>query len=507
MTGERYVNKILIHTMALGAAFLAAPAFAAPNDVTFTKDVLPILQENCQVCHRAGGANLGGMVAPMALVEYQEVRPWAKSIAKVVANRDMPPWDASQEFNGVFRNERTLTEDEIATIVAWAEQGAKRGNPKDAPAPAEFPQSAEGWQIGEPDLVVSMPEPYFVEDDVEDLYQTFFSTLTEEELPNDRWIKAIEFRPGSPVVHHIISDPLGGIAPGNQASIFPDGYSQLLRKGQTISWQMHYHKEPGPGTGVWDQSKAGLKFYPEGYEPEHPIRMAPLANLSFVIPPGEPHHVEHASETFDRAIQILSFTPHMHLRGKYAKYVAKYPDGKTETLLEVPEYDFNWQTSYEYPEPKVMPAGTTIDLTMAWDNSANNPSNPDPTKTVRFGEPTTAEMMFGFMSYAYDEEPTSVVLSERVLERYVGKYKLTGDMPIQVSIGLENGHLTASMMGRDPAPLVAESETRFSVPDIGLTIQFILHEDKSVNKVLFKIFGQQHEGEPVPAVVTENAAD
>jgi mono/diheme cytochrome c family protein len=491
------VTRILTNAMACGAALFAVPALAAPGEVTFTRDVLPILQENCQVCHRPGGANLGGMVAPMSLVKYEEVRPWAKSLQRVVASKYMPPWHASSEFDGVFSNQRTLTDKEIETLVAWVDQGAKRGRPEDAPAPASFPETAEGWAIGEPDLVVSMPEPYFVEDDVQDIYRTFYTQLTDEQLPADRWIKAIEFRPGSSVVHHIISDPLGGIAPGNDPTVYPDGYAQILRAGGTISWQMHYHKEPGPGTGVWDQSKAGIKFYPEGYEPEHPIRMAPLGNFTFEIPAGEKWHTEHASEQFHRPVQILSYTPHMHLRGKYAKYVAKYPDGSTETLLEVPSYDFNWQTTYWYKEPKLLPAGASIDLTMAWDNSAENPFNPDPSKNVRFGQPTTDEMMFGFVSYAYQEEPTTVEVSERTLKRYVGEYQLTGDLPMRVSIGLDNGNLTASMMGREPAVLTPESDTLFTVPDIGLTVQFIMFENQFVEKVLFKIFGQQHEAERV----------
>jgi hypothetical protein len=169
---------------------------------------------------------------------------------------------------------------------------------------------------------------------------------------------------------------------------------------------MHYHKEPGAGTGVWDQSKVALKFYPAGYKPEHPVVVDPLAKSDFVIPPGDPAYTYTTSTKFERDSLLLQLLPHMHLRGKSAKYIAHYPDGTQEVLLEVPRYDFNWQTSYNYPEesPKRIPAGTEVEFIATWDNSADNPHNPDPTVEVRFGEPTTAEMMFGFLTYA-DAEP------------------------------------------------------------------------------------------------------
>lgn len=483
-----------ICTLILLAA--AAPVFAA-DQVTFTKDVLPILQENCQDCHRPGGANLGGMVAPMAFSTYQETRPWAKAIARAVTTRTMPPWDAAPEFAGHFSNERSLTQVQIDILVAWVEGGAQRGNPSDAPAPRVFDDSGE-WTIGVPDLVVQMPEAYFVDDDVEDIYVNFYDELSAEELPEDRYIKAVEFRPGSAAVHHIISNPLGGIAPGNDATVYPEGYATKLRKGTKVSFEMHYHKEAGPNTGMWDQSSAAIKLYPEGYVPEHEIRMAPLMNVSFEIPAGAEHYVEHASESFDRDVQILSYTPHMHLRGKYARYDATYPDGKSETLLEVPQYDFNWQTTYWHNEPKVLPKGSSVDLTMAWDNSPANAYNPDPTKNVRFGEPTTDEMFFGFMNYAYVEEPRGVSVDASILERYVGQYKLQGDMPMLVTIGLQDGKLTAAIMGQDPTPLMTESATRFSLSDFGLVITFELDDiGDAVKGANFRLLGNETMGLPV----------
>jgi hypothetical protein len=249
-----------------------------------------------------------------------------------------------------------------------------------------------------------MPEKYFVEDGVEDLYIDFETSITADMLPGPRWVRAVEFRPGSSAVHHIIAPPLGGIAPGNDPTIYRDGYGVLLEPGSTVYWQMHYHKEPGPGTGVWDQSMAAIKFYPEGYAPDYVIQNAAMGNLWFEIPAGDPNYSARVSYTFERPSKVLSYLPHAHLRGKSAKYVAYYPDGTEEVLLHVPRYDFNWQTRYRYREEKLVPAGTRVELTMVWDNSANNPYNPDPTRTVYFGRPTTDEMMFGFMGFA-DAEP------------------------------------------------------------------------------------------------------
>ena len=398
---------IIAGVVALGMCQItwAADDDAAPARVTFTKDVLPILQENCQVCHRPSGTNSGGMVAPMAFMNYKETRPWAKSIAKAVETREMPPWDAAPEHAGVFQDERGLTQDEIDTLVRWVKSGAARGNPADAPEPVEWP-SNEGWSIGEPDLILSMPEPYFVPADLLDDTKYFAMTLTEEQLPEDRWIKAVEFKPGSEAVHHMIVSPFGGIAPGNAPSVYRDGYSAIVRKGERVIWNMHYHKESGPGTGMWDQSSLGVKFYPIGYEPEHVLTTIPLGPMDFAIPPGDPNYAAGATYTFPKDALISSMMPHMHYRGKAALYELVYPNGDEEVLLSVPRYDFNWQTSYRFIEPKPVPAGTKVKLTGWWDNSEDNPSNPDPTKRVTWGEATHEEMLFGWLSYTNVDEGT-----------------------------------------------------------------------------------------------------
>jgi hypothetical protein len=332
----------------------------ADSAVTFHKDVEPILQQHCVECHRASGTNTMGMVAPMAFTSYEGTRPWAKSMAKQVEARTMPPWHASGEFDGVFKNERKLSDAEIATLVAWTNTGAPKGNPADAPAPKEF-ASVDGWSIGEPDLIVEFDKPYLVRDHVEDEYASIYVQLTDAQLPEDRWIKAMDFRPGSEAVHHIV--------------MYSGSYRESLGFGQGMLGGM------GPGTNA--------TVFPEGY------------GRGFLIPAYAENHKVVASETFRSDTIFLALFPHTHLRGKASQYVAYYPDGKQETLLHVPNYDFNWQTNYIFKEPKMIPAGTRVEVTMWYDNSKARAeyTNIDPSRNVGFGEPTTDEMMFGWIDY------------------------------------------------------------------------------------------------------------
>lgn len=422
--------------MVLGAALViaGAPAMAeSSGPVTFTKDVLPILQENCQTCHRKGGRNMSGMIAPMSFESYQETRPWAKAIAQVVDSREMPPWDASPNQHGIFKNERTLTAEEIDTILTWVKQGARQGNPADAPAPVKW---NDGWWMGEPDLVMSFPEPFLVEDDVQDLYHNVTLKLTEEQLPEDKWVSIAEFRPGSEVVHHIIAyvaDPdseeytaapegenveedeeflrsrrmIGGLAPGTDPGYYPDGFGIPVKKGSELTFAMHYHKEAGPGTAVYDNSVIALKFTDE--KPSHEMVITNIAHGAFEIPPRAKDWVVHGAETFDKDIVLLNLFPHMHLRGVGSTYTAFYPDGTSEVLLEVPNYDFNWQMYYHYKEPKLIPAGTRIEVELVYDNSPENAERAgfNPNRAVRFGGPTTDEMDLGWYTYA-PATPTEV---------------------------------------------------------------------------------------------------
>lgn len=394
----RIVVAASILTCALGVA-----ADSSSDKKTFYRDVLPILQAQCQDCHRPGGTNMGGMVAPMAFTDYGETRPWAKAIARAVESRVMPPWHASEQHRGVFHGERYLSQDEIDTIVAWVNQGAPAGSPTDAPPAREFPE-VDGWSIGEPDLVIQMPKPFFVPDELLDDTYYFPMTITEEMLPEDRWMKAIEFRPDSRTVHHIFMPPIGGMAPGNAPTVYKDGYSARLHVGEKITWNMHYHKEPGPGSGEWDQSSAALVFYPKGYVPEHVLVQNLLGTMTFRIPAYDPAYQASVKMTFEHDALIYALTPHMHYRGKAAKYTLTYPDGTSELLLDVPRYDFNWQTQYRFKEPKFVPQGTKVELIGIWDNSEANPYNPDPSRTVTFGEATHEEMLFGGVEYTNPAE-------------------------------------------------------------------------------------------------------
>lgn len=416
----RFLGAIVPFTSCCVLALFASSAHAADR-VTFTKDVLPILQENCQVCHRPNGDTTAGMAAPMSLMSYKEVRPWAKAIAKVVAAKEMPPWDATSASNGQFINERTLTQKQIDTIVRWVETGASRGNPTDMPPMKEFPNH-DGWIIGTPDMEVYLEDPYWVGDDVTDVQPRFTIEITEEMLPEPRWLKAVECRPDSEIVHHIFSSAsapayedhpeeqfaLASVAAGEDPQQYPEGFGNLLRAGTTVHISMHYNKEAGPGTGKWDQSGIGFKFYPEGTEIEHKVSWNALGvngvgNIHFEIPPRHPNWEVGFSGTFEEDTLLLSVHPHMHYRGKDFRYTAYYPDGTTEELIYVDRYDFSWQTIYFYREPKFIPAGTRIDAIAHFDNSesvqAEVPKlNID--RPVGFAAPSEDEMMIPYVSYS-----------------------------------------------------------------------------------------------------------
>lgn len=422
------MKKLLTSTMAAAVAVLATSVSAVaevPAKPTFTKDVLPILQENCQTCHRPAGTNLSGMIAPMSLITYQEVRPWAKAMAKAVEAKTMPPWDASEKYHGVFSNERTLTQDEIATISKWVEQRAPRGNPADAPEPMKF--SETGWNFGEPDLVVDFDEPFFVPDEIQDLYENITVQLTEEQLSEDRWIRSIEFKPGSEVVHHIIGHAhapagvevgdgrntrgmLGGNAPGADQTELPEGYGIKLHKGSSITFAMHYHKESGPGTGMLDSSQIGMQLHEPGADVQHPVEISTVSHGAFTIPPHYKKWKVGGARVFEEDITLLSILPHMHLRGVEAKYTAFYPDGTSEQLLHVPEWDFNWQTGYEFAVHRELPAGTRMEMEFWFDNSETQAEKGgfNPNRAISFGGPTTDEMDLAWMTFA----PTNPVSSD-----------------------------------------------------------------------------------------------
>jgi hypothetical protein len=417
--GRIVAGAVALLAFAGAAAAHAAEARDSQSDAapTFYRDVLPVLQEHCQDCHRPAGNTNSGMVAPMSLTTYDEARPWAKSIAKMAQSREMPPWYASPEFHGVFEGERVLAEAEIATLVAWAKSGAVEGARADAPPPHVFP-SAAGWTLGEPDLVIELPEPYWVADEVEDVQPSFEVVLSEEQLPEDRWIHWIEFRPGDPkLVHHggasvtpldasgkPYVDPVSGgkiigTAPGDGPDLWPVGYGKLVRKGSKITFGLHYHKEPGPGTGGWDRSQIAIKWHTEPVT--HVVRSAGISSRGWEIPPGVERWRVGSARTFAEDSVIINMMPHAHTRGAEARYELVYPDGKRELVLHVPRYNYNWQLTYTFKEPKLVPAGSRLEVTMWFNNSESNPfliESPD--RAVGFGGMTTDEMNIGWTEYA-----------------------------------------------------------------------------------------------------------
>ncbi|MEM9408776.1 MAG: hypothetical protein AAGA81_22290 [Acidobacteriota bacterium] len=421
-------SRRLVLALALLLCF-SVPTLASNDEAsgapTFHRDVLPVLQANCQTCHRAAGLNLGGMIAPMPLTTYAETRPWAKSIARAVKSGEMPPWHASSQFHGVFSNERTLSEAEIETLARWASTGAKAGEAADAPAPTDWPETE--WSIGEPDLVVSLAEPYHVTDDLLDLNVN----LPAQEIPagvldEDRYIVAAEYKPDTTAVHHIIGfaitppqeegdEPgrlrLPGIAPGAEPSEFPPGFGIRLPKGSKLMLQMHYHKEPGEGTEVWDRSTVAFRFADE------PVREIYVSSVGdpreMYLPANTKDHFISKEEILASDITIMSLLPHMHYRGAYSKYTATLPDGTVRELLEVPRYDFNWQTRYRFKDHLKLPAGTKLEVTMGYDNTAGNPNNPDPTTEVKWGSRTNDEMNLGFFYWAFSD-PDEPIEGNRV---------------------------------------------------------------------------------------------
>ena len=390
-------------TQLVCAASLGVAAVASAADTpTFTKDVAPILYSHCVECHRAT------MFAPMPLVTYQDARPYAQVMKKRVSARTMPPWNADPAV-GHFKNDPRLSDREIDTIVRWADGGAPKGNDTDLP---QLPAMAEGWTIGKPDAVFEMVEPFTIPAQGAVDYQYVRIPVN---LPEDRWIKAIEIKPGARAqVHHVIAytqpsgqpvrpgavlgpGNIGGVTPNKPGMTFPDGVARLLRKNQDIILQMHYTTN---GTAASDRTQVGIVFAKDA-----PSKLAAgglAINLRFVIPPNAANHEVRAVAALPDDTVLTSMTPHMHVRGKDMTYVAHYPDGRDETLLVVPKYDFNWQITYELAEPKVLPKGTRLEVIAHFDNSTGNRFNPDPTQAVKWGDQTWEEMMIGFFGTVRD---------------------------------------------------------------------------------------------------------
>ncbi len=351
----------------------------------------------------------------MSFLTYEGTRPWAAAIRESVLSKKMPPWGADSA-HGEFQNDPTLSEAQRQTLATWAAAKAPAGRPQDAPAPRHW---VEGWNIGQPDLVVAMPKPYEVPATGTIEYTRFILPLNFTE---DKWVAAAEVRPGNrTVVHHVIaylrepgskwlegaplnapvvkvaksdSGPRGqlaGYAPGVPQSPPTPGRALLVKAGSEVVLEMHYTTN---GQAATDHTKVGLIFAKE--PPTERIGGFAASNGRFVIPPGAGHHEVRSQFTVREAVTLTNLTPHMHLRGKSFEYLAKYPSGEQEVLLKVPAYDFNWQHTYVLTQPKLLPAGTVIECIAYFDNSPNNKFNPDPSKEVKWGDQSWEEMMIGF---------------------------------------------------------------------------------------------------------------
>jgi hypothetical protein len=389
-----FVGAILAAVVIGVSAQAPRPAPRASASVTFAKDVAPILYANCITCHRPGE------VAPMSLRTYDEVRPWARSIKQKVSTRQMPPWFADPA-HGSFANDARLTDQQIDTIVNWVDAGAPRGNPADEP---KLPALTEGWQLGEPDYIITLPTVE-VPAEGRDVFPTPNIMIN---IPEDRWIRALEIRPSNrEVTHHSVLflaganvgqsgfiDVLGVWAVGTPPTVYPDGVGRWIRKGQQLRTNLHYHPN---GKAQTDQTRVGLYFGKGELKKE--VASAVAGDVSFRIPAGAKNHEMRALFPIDQDINIVSYFPHMHLRGKDMTLTAMLPDGRKQTLLSVPGYDFNWQLYYYPKTPVALPRGTIVEAVAHYDNSADNKSNPDPTRDVTFGEQSTDEMMFGVFDF------------------------------------------------------------------------------------------------------------
>jgi hypothetical protein len=396
------VNWLAATGVAFGLLAALPTVAAAQSGATYTKDVAPILYQNCVSCHRPT------MFAPMSLMTYEETRPWARAIKQRVVRREMPPWTADAP-HGVFKNDPRLSQKDIDTIAAWVDAGAPRGNEGDLPAAPRF---AEGWTIGKPDAIFTMTEDFRIPAEGTIPYQ-YIRVPTH--LTEDKWIQAIEFRPSNPaVVHHIIANAqpvggplndertrgrvgLGGITPNMPGETYEPGVARRLPANSEIILQMHYTTNGAPTT---DRTSIGVIYAKE--PPKKALGGGMILNIGFTIPPGADNHEVKASQTLQQDTVLTRLMPHMHMRGKDMTYVAYYPDGRVETLLSVPKYLFDWQIVYELAQPKVLPKGTRIEVTAHFDNSTKNAYNPDPTQTVRWGDQTWEEMMIGFFTTLVD---------------------------------------------------------------------------------------------------------
>lgn len=417
----------LIFAMA-GALVLLPLKSRADDGAPTYATVAPILYANCAECHRPGD------IAPMSLTSYEDVRPWAKAIRSEVAARRMPPWHADDHI-GVFSNDSGLSEEEIAMIVRWVDAGAPLGDPSAVPAPPVFDTA---WKSGEPDMVLTMPVAFEMPAEGDDIYRCFVMDPIEEDV----WLKGTEFRPGNRSInHHVVlfldgtgrmaprldartpepgypcfgssgfppTDVLGLWAPGMQPDMLPEGIGRPLPKGSRLVIQTHYHSS---GVAESDQSSVGLYFARGPIQKR--MRIGVPMDWDINIQPGERDYVSTGTWTLPTAARIYGIFPHMHLIGKASQVNAIKPGGERVPLLSVSRYDFDWQRVYQLADPIDFPGGTTFEIVSRYDNSAENPNNPNsPPEPVTFGFASDDEMNVAFVYLTYDQEDLSHVPLEK----------------------------------------------------------------------------------------------
>lgn len=395
-------------------ALAGADSTAATKPVTFAKDIAPIFQEKCEGCHRPGS------MAPMSLVTYQETRPWVKAIRERVITRNMPPWHLDKTV-GIqhFANDRSLNDEQISTIVRWADAGAPLGDPKDMPAPKQWP-SDDGWQLakqfGQPDFVVKS-EAYTMPSHGQDVW---FKPSTDIGNTEKRWVRAVEIRPSTPagrrIVHHalagLIQDEQGGDPPGllmewavgKSYDVYRPGTGKLLLPGAQIHWELHLH---AVGEQIRDHVELAIYLYPKDEVPKYRTRLSffgasPGAPGPFDIPPNS-IATKQTYQVLRQAARLENFQPHMHWRGKAMSMEAILPDGTTRMLSYVDHFNFNWMNNYIYADDAapVLPKGTVIHVTSWYDNTANNPNNPDHDQWVGYGDRTVDEMGHAWVNVTY----------------------------------------------------------------------------------------------------------
>ena len=380
-----------------------APKVAA-SPVKYHRDVARILQQNCVTCHRDDG------IAPFALDDIEEVKDRAKVIKRVVSEGTMPPWFAAVEKDAEknpWANDCSLSAKDKADLFAWLDSSDRPlGHVADAPAKRSYPAE---WSIGTPDLIIPLSRAYDIKADG---FMPYAFDVVDTDIPEDKWVTAYEILPSErDVVHHVIvqvhekgadardrEEGAGGYwaiyVPGNGANIYPQGFARKIPAGARVSFQIHYTPS---GKAKKERLRMGLVFAKS--PPQYEVRTVAVANPKIAIPAGASHHVETKTQRVPFDMPVTSFMAHMHIRGKAFKYEVTHADGKTETLLDIPRYDFNWQLRYDYKQPKLIPRGSTVKITAVYDNSAENKANPDPSKLVKWGSQTVDEMMIGYFEY------------------------------------------------------------------------------------------------------------